>query len=137
MRKVRLAAAFAMVVTMMFGTTVSATATSVTPVVITGNVAHCPSDELLKLDPVVGGVYHVDGGVITVVVSGSYFSWSATGVEIDAVFVKGGPDTNLYDYDGATSGSNLSAPINPKTGKPYGLSHINFCGDDKKEPPKY
>ncbi|ROV58696.1 hypothetical protein EGH82_17365 [Vibrio ponticus] len=47
------------------------------------------------------------------------------------VFIKGGPVGNLYNYysDGliVNSDGNLHAPINPKNGDFYGLSHVSFC----------
>jgi hypothetical protein len=48
-----------------------------------------------------------------------------------AIIVKGGPNANVYSYcEECKSGSGsvkLTAPINPKNGKPYGLSNITFC----------
>ena len=67
-------------------------------------------------------------------------SWTST-IDIDAVILKGGNGANVYTYDGETmTGSGLTTPMNDKSGKPYGISHISFCfGDDpvttSEEPP--
>lgn len=138
MRKIaRLALAFGMVFGLMFGSTLTASADHVDPVKMTGNVKDCPNgSELLELDPVKGGTFKVDGGTITVTVKGSSFSWSSSGVHITSLLVKGGPDTAWYHYEGGSTGdSGVTALINPKNGKPYGLSHINFCGGGKDQPP--
>jgi hypothetical protein len=134
MRKTRFVLAFGLLVGLVAGASLTATATDVTPERITGNVGGCPDGDLLKIDPVSGGTYAVDGGSITVVVNGSSFSWSTSGgLEVDEVFVKGGPDTNFYDYAGGSSGdTGLVAPTNPKNGQQPGLSHILFCGESKK-----
>lgn len=59
------------------------------------------------------------------------FSFS-NGFGVEQVFVKAGPDTNLYDYlgdlgNGVTSDTFLHGPVNPNNNKFYGLSHISFC----------
>lgn len=48
------------------------------------------------------------------------------------VVVKGGTDNAVY-----TSGAftNLTAPINPNNGKPYGISHVIVCTDEVKTAP--
>ncbi len=85
----------------------------------------------LKVEPVVDGVYTLNGVEITVDVrntgSGQVFDWSSSGGVVNAVFVKGGPGGNLYTYNpAATSDTGLHAPLNDK-GKFFGLSHISFC----------
>lgn len=107
-----------------------ASAASVEPSLINGN----PSCEGgLKIEPVTSGTY----GPVTISVSGSSFSFTSTEV-VTAVIVKGGPNANLYNYGaGVTSDSGLNAPINPKNGNPYGLSHLCFFAEKKgEEPPK-
>lgn len=60
---------------------------------------------------------------------GIYFDWTSTR-SADAVIVKGGRDVNLYEYDPESFGDiGLHAPINSKTGTPYGLSYVEFCFD--------
>src|SRR3990172_8763304 len=68
---------------------------------------------------------HTSGGEET------SFDWTSN-IGVDAVFVKGGPNGNLYRYDPpseSTGDDGLTPPINPNTGKPYGISHIDFCYD--------
>lgn len=114
----------------LFGGTLSASAghwTSVTQ--LSGN----PSCEGgLKIEPVNSGTY----GPITIAVSGSSFGFSANGVLVTSVIVKGGPNANLYTYaaPGVASDTGLTAPTNASNGKPYGLSHLCFFFDDEKTP---
>lgn len=106
----------------------SAGAASVTPTLVSGN-PHCTD---LKIDPVVGGTY--DG--VTITVHGRYVDFTSTDTVLTVV-VKGGPNANLYDYTtvgGVTSDTDLSAPINPNTNKPYGLSHLCFTFGDTPPP---
>jgi len=65
------------------------------------------------------------------VIEGQLISWTSN-TPIDAVFVKGGPNGNLYRYDppaDQSSDSGLHTPANPNGQGPkwYGLSHILFC----------
>jgi hypothetical protein len=74
-----------------------------------------------------GGTY----GPITWTTDGTYVTWSSAFPVKIAIIIKGGPNANVYsDCSACKSGSGsipLSAPLNPKTGKPYGLSNITFC----------
>lgn len=110
----------------------AAFATHVEPIFVSGNQT-CKTlldnEEAveIKIEPVVSGTY----GPITITVnstaSGQTFDWTST-IGIDAVFVKGGPDGNLYSYvPPATSDTGLHAPLNTSNGRYYGLSHISFC----------
>lgn len=107
-------------------------ATDVTPIFVPGN----PSCTALgyafgyKVDPPNAGTYSIDGiNSVTVATDGVYFDWSAT-IGMDAVISKGGPNANVYVYNPErTSDTGLHSPINPSTGNPYGLSHIEFCFD--------
>ena len=68
---------------------------------------------------------------------GQVFDYVATGGTIFKIYVKAGPDTNLYDYgaagsDGADTG--LHGTVNPSNGRFYGLSHISICFDDTASP---
>jgi len=113
-----------------------ATAASVEPVLVDDN----PSCTYLGYDfgfkpqpePPPSGTYNIDGfNTVTVTTDGVYFDWSST-LGMDAVIAKGGPNANLYIYDPpaeAFSDTGLHSPINPNTGQPYGLSHIEFCFD--------
>lgn len=112
----------------LFGGTLSASAGHWASVEeISGN----PScDGGLKIEPVESGTY--DG--VTITVNGSSFSFSSS-TEVTSVIVKGGPNALLYTYDpGVFSDSGLTAPVNAKNGKPYGLSHLCFFFGDKKNP---
>lgn len=89
----------------------------------------------LKVEPVSSGTYSDGMLSVSVSVAGDTFSWSSN-IGVDAVFVKGGPNGNLYSYSPeATSDSGLSAPINDSNNRPYGLSHISFCYDFEQPPP--
>ncbi|MPY99351.1 MAG: hypothetical protein GEU97_15370 [Actinophytocola sp.] len=112
----------------LFGGTLSASAGHWTSVEeISGN----PScDGGLKIEPVTSGDY----GAVSIVVSGSSFSFTSD-TEVTSVIVKGGPNANLYTYGADVfSDSGLTAPVNVKNGKTYGLSHLCFFFGDKKNP---
>lgn len=83
-----------------------------------------------KVEPPQSGTWSIDPkNTITVVKKGLTFDWSAT-IGIDAVIVKGGPTARVYAYDPEeVEGFGLHAPVNPKNGQYYGLSHISFCYD--------
>lgn len=106
------------------------------PVFVPGNPS-CTSlgyDFGFKVDPPESGTYDIDGvNTVTVMVDneGVYFAWSST-LGMDAVIAKGGPNSNAYVYDPPEESfgdGGLAAPINPNTGEPFGLSHIEFCFD--------
>lgn len=112
-----------------------AIAASVAPVFVPGNPT-CASlgyDFGLRIDPPNAGTYSIDGiNTVTVTTDdGVFFDWSSN-LEMDAVIVKGGPNANVYIYDPpteATSDAGLHSPINPNNGRPFALSHIDFCYD--------
>lgn len=112
------------------GLTLSANATHVTPVLVSGN----PSCEGLKIEPVESGEF----GPINLTVTGSSVSFTVDpGFLVFEVIVKGGPNANVYTYPGGTTAdTGLTAPINPNTGRPFGLSHICFEFEGEPEPPK-
>jgi LPXTG-motif cell wall-anchored protein len=88
----------------------------------------------LKYEPVQDG--QDSDGTLTVTVdvvpnedTGPTFNW-ASNIGVDAVFVKGGPNGNLYLYDPESIGdTGLHAPTNAQNGKFFGLSHVSFCYD--------
>jgi hypothetical protein len=87
----------------------------------------------LKIEPVANGTTQF---ITLSGVAGTSFDLTST-MGIDAVIVKGGPNANLYTYDPpaeATSDADLTAPINPNNGQPYGLSHVEFCYDREAPP---
>ena len=108
-------------------------ATNVTPMVIPGN-PDCsqlaPGTTEFRIEPPANGTF--GDGTLTVTINsldGMYFDFGTT-IGVDSVFVKGGPDGNLYAYDPETTGdTGLTAPINPANGNPFELSHISFCYD--------
>lgn len=83
-----------------------------------------------------GGTY----GPITWTTDGTYVNWSSTIPVKIAIIVKGGNNANVYssgcDAECITSGTALSAPLNPNTGRPYGLSNITFCFTECEQTPQ-
>jgi uncharacterized repeat protein (TIGR01451 family) len=110
-----------------------ATGPSVTPEVVLGNpkCADFGLTAITKFDPVNSGT---KDGITLTKYDDLYFKWTST-VAVDWVIVKGGPNANVYKYPiDAFADDGLSAPINPANGKPYGLSHVEFCTDGQSEP---
>lgn len=84
----------------------------------------------IKIEPVESGTY---GGITITVHDDKTFDFAASGVLVTSVIVKGGPNAHLYTYPSPTRGdSGLSAPLNEKNGKYYGLSHLCFMTRTKK-----
>jgi hypothetical protein len=111
-------------------TVLPASAASVIPTQETGN-AKCPAGTTeLKVEPVESGTFTEGPLTVTLVVTGDTFSFTSN-IGVDVVIVKGGNVSNVYDYrpGESTGDTGLQAPINPKTGEPFGLSHISFCFD--------
>lgn len=92
----------------------------------------------LKVEPVRSGTYGNGPLFVDLTVrdtaEGQVIDWSSTR-PLDAVFVKGGPNGNLYTFDSAalpvteaTADAGLHSPLNGDT-RYYGLSHISFCYD--------
>jgi hypothetical protein len=94
-----------------------------------------PGTTELRVEPVTSGE-HTDGTLtVTLTVDDAFFDWTSN-IGINAVFVKGGDNGNLYVYDPpATSDTDLHAPINPANDKPFGLSHVSFCYGLAPPPP--
>ncbi|MDP5293445.1 hypothetical protein Q9290_14260 [Oceanimonas sp. CHS3-5] len=116
-----------------------AQATDVQPVVVPGN-AECTLGEgqsFFKIDESLLGGYgettaHYDDETGTwffiTRINESTFNWYVEGGVVYSVGVKGGPDTNVYNYpNGATSDTGLMTPTNPRNGSQPGISHISFC----------
>jgi hypothetical protein len=103
----------------------------------------CPADST-KIDPVEDGTYAlVGGGTITIDVygtaGGKVFDFWATGANIGAIVVKGGPNYHTYIFPAdTTEDTGLHAPDNLTSGKYYGLSHLCIESTKKtsEEPPK-
>lgn len=91
--------------------------------------AGCEADFAYKIDPPDTGTYVTDEGntINFTNTDGTYFDW-ASEWPVVCVIAKGGTVANVYYYDPAAySDTVLCAPINPKTEKPYELSHATFC----------
>ncbi len=105
-----------------------------------GGASDCSTGtHLLKIDVVANGTYTLSNGgqVIISNYNGTTFDWAiAAGslhtIDANVVLVKGGRAQMAYFYDTFDdSDTNLTAPINPRNGKPYGISHVEFCFDPK------
>jgi hypothetical protein len=94
-----------------------------------------PSFTELKLDNPRQGETKFDNGKISgsIVIKGAYVDWSVT-PGVDAVIVKGGPAANVYRGDDElTGGTGFHPPIN-SSGRPAGVSHVQFCTDNVDSP---
>jgi hypothetical protein len=84
-----------------------------------------PATAATYVDPVTGFEITID---IYQSADGPEFNFYDASIPLDAVFVKGGPNGNLYLYDPAVDAdTGLHSPLNPSNGKWFGLSHISFC----------
>ena len=113
---------------------------------VAGNVRCSVGTHLLKIDPVANGTYTLSNGgqIIISNFDGTSFDWAiAPGslnlIDANVVLVKGGPNTEKYQYlpfslsgfPAHDADQGLTPPLNPNNGKYYGVSHISFCFDDK------
>ena len=113
-------------------------ARGIQPVEYDGNpdcIDFAPEGEVwkqLKVDPVEDGQYSDEYLVVTVhqrsTEEGPVFDWTSN-ANLEAIFVKGGPRGNFYDYSGVDYvwDDDLHASINPNNDKYFGLSHTSFC----------
>jgi hypothetical protein len=72
------------------------------------------------------------GGINLLVDSAASFGWyvdpGVRNVDVRAIIVKGGPNSNVYIYPGGDySDGPITAPTNPKNGKPYDAGAATFC----------
>jgi hypothetical protein len=73
-----------------------------------------------------GGASEDPGNSVTLVSDGYYLDWTST-IPLDAVIMKGGPNSNVYIYDPeASSDDDLAPPNDPGDDA---LSHVEFCFD--------
>jgi hypothetical protein len=105
----------------------------IAPVFTPGNPTCTGYEYKFKVDPPTPGAYNLPGGgtLTWEIVNGpcgQVVNWEASnGVEIFIFIVKGGPDANIYYYDGTvTFDGNLHTPVGP-SGDYYGVSHIEIC----------
>jgi hypothetical protein len=111
-------------------------ATHVTPTFVAGNHTCAQLDSEFghefKIQPVESGTFDDPNSDFSVTLTVNDTAAGPTvdfvsNLAVDAVFVKGGDDGNLYSYDPAeTADTGLHAPLNPN-GKWAGLSHLSFC----------
>ena len=72
------------------------------------------------------------GSITIEMVNDTHFNFTATGILINAVIVKG-KDSYVYNYSGTSYGSPITAdtilnpPLNPSSGSFPDISHIEFC----------
>ncbi len=92
------------------------------PAVIVGTPPTSGTDITWKVDPPVSG--SLNGATYTVTnLNGEPYYLTVTGANVTKVTVKGGTPTATYTTPPFT---NLTAPINPNNGKPYGISHFDI-----------
>lgn len=130
---VPLLAACAFLIVLFAAPAAHSTFSSVAPVKVDGN-PKCDDyglTSITKFDPVASGT---KSGITQTLHDTYYVRWTST-VAVDWVIVKGGPNANIYKYAVDDFGDDwLHAPTNPENGKPYGLSHVEFCTDGESEP---
>ena len=139
MRKLRIGAALAMILTLGVAgaATASHTVTANDHNTILGN-PKCPGGMAytLKIEAEDLGV-GTYGAIQITGYDGKYVSWAIAPGYVDTydanlVIVKGGPNAEIYQYDTWDDYDNgLTAPMNPNSGKWYGISHVQFCFDPK------
>ncbi|HZK25319.1 MAG TPA: SpaA isopeptide-forming pilin-related protein [Oscillospiraceae bacterium] len=82
------------------------------------------------------GTYYDEHGTLIVKITnanGNHFDWTAN-IPVKAIIVKGGNCANVYRYNpNKESDTGLHAPMNPSSGKVYGLSHVTFIYDTQIE----
>jgi len=121
-----------LVAILLVGSLLVSVAFAATPQFVEGN-PRCSDfgyDNGVTITTSAAGTY-TSAGFTVVLASDGTFSWTSAIVPVSAVIAKGGPNANIYGYaPPAFSDSGLSAPINPNTGRPFGLSHVDFCFDD-------
>ncbi len=79
----------------------------------------------------------IAGAGVKLTVTGNTFSWEVIGnITINTIIVKGGPNANVYNYNGQSSDGNLHPPINNQQNCTFfGISHIEFCYSEQVAPP--
>ncbi|HMP14868.1 MAG TPA: hypothetical protein PKD70_13395, partial [Saprospiraceae bacterium] len=79
----------------------------------------------------------IAGAGVKLTVTGNTFSWEVIGnITINTIIVKGGPNANVYNYNGQSSDGNLHPPINNQQNCTFfGISHIEFCYREQVAPP--
>lgn len=77
-----------------------------------------------------GGAARDAGSSLTISNSdGAFFDWTST-LAVDAVIVQAGSHANVFSYDSETTGdTGLHGPLDPDTGAPKRLRHVEWCYD--------
>lgn len=92
------------------------------PQIITGTAPSSGNDVTWKVDPPVSG--SANGATYTITnQNGEPMYLTVTGQNVVKVTVKGGPPTATYTTPPFV---NLTSPINPNNGTPYGISHFDI-----------
>ncbi len=133
MKKIKLAKLLLSVFTAILFAVGTAGATSIAPTVVTGNPDYADLGYAYgyKIDPPADGIYVVPGwGSIAVDFTEDLmcFDWTST-FGIDAVIVKGGPDSNTFVYnppEPSFGDTGLYAPYNPGQ-QQAAISHVEFA----------
>jgi hypothetical protein len=117
------------------GASSAATVRGIVPFVVSGNIGCSQvrgigTTTSATFSPPVNGAS--SNGLVVMVDNGKSFGWfvlrDVRDLTVRAVIVKGGPDSNVYVYPGGDySDGPLSAPVNPKNGKPPDVGSATFC----------
>jgi hypothetical protein len=112
----------------------AATVRGITPYLASGypsctQIGARGTDSVTFTSPVNGAS---SGGITLLVDSSTTFGWyvdpGVRNVDVRAIIVKGGPNSNVYIYPGGDySDGPIRAPTNPKNGKPYDVGAATFC----------
>ncbi|KMS69626.1 hypothetical protein ACM01_34245 [Streptomyces viridochromogenes] len=88
-------------------------------------------DRIVEVDPVTEGSFGDDDEVtiLNIDTDNTFDFEISDDFNAIGVLVKGGPNTNVYDYrpTGIQADQNLHAPVNPMNMTYHGLSHLDFC----------
>ena len=114
------------------GVAAGASYRGIVPVTMAGNpacrdVPGLSFSSQVKFSPALNGA---SAGGVHIFVDGNTVGWYTLGdVLVKAAIVKGGANANLYRYPGTVdfSDGTLLPPLNPKTGRVYGLDGVTFC----------
>jgi hypothetical protein len=121
---------------------------SIVPVLIEGNPMTCRDmgcgeGTFFKIEQPAGvsysGTYDLGSGrTITITTTDEQtIAWTSN-VDINCVFMKGGPGGDSYCYGpGVRSDSGLSTPLGTNNNQPKGISHINICYTSSTNVPEF
>jgi hypothetical protein len=117
------------------GASSGATVRGITPFVASGypncsQLRGVSSSESVTFNQPVNGAN--SNGLFLLVDSSTKFGWfvlpEIRNIDVRAIIVKGGPNSNVYVYPGGDfSDGPITAPTNPKNGKLYDVGAATFC----------